>query len=299
MQVEKIDTFSGHRGAVYALDGGNSNEFFYSGGSDGMLVQWNLQKPDLGKGIAQFQKGIFTIKYVAQTNHMWIATHLEGIHVIDLSTNQEVFSFAELSYSFFTFELIGDFIFAGNSGGYLCLFDALSKQFIKSVRVCQNSIRKIISISTDRLLVASSDGTIRLIDLNGKLIWSGNAHQNTVFSLAYNSLDQELFTVGKDAKVKKWKFSSDQFFLQDELVGHIFPIHDIVFDASCKLFATSSMDKTIKIWDAAQFKLLKVLDFSRHGGHKNSVNKLYWSDYQGFLVSASDDKKISVWKLNS
>jgi WD40 repeat protein len=59
------------------------------------------------------------------------------------------------------------------------------------------------------------------------------------------------------------------------------------------------MDKTLKIWDASEFKLLKVIDFARHGGHKNSVNKLYWSDYQDLLVSASDDKKISVWKLNS
>ncbi len=299
MQVEKIDTFSGHKGAVYALEGGISKEIFYSGAADGMLVQWNLQKPDVGKGIAQFQKGIFSIKYVPQTHQLWVATHLEGIHVIDLQSNQEVFSFAELHDSFFTFELLGDAIYVGNSGGKVLVFDVFSKKLVHTFHGGSFGIRKLLSISNDKLLIGSTDGSLRMVNQQGATLHSQDGHQKTVFSFDYNPKTKSLFSVGKDAKVKHWTFRSNLFDLQEELVGHIFPIHDITFNSNKNLFATASMDKTLKIWDASEFKLLKVIDFARHGGHKNSVNKLYWSDYQDLLVSASDDKKISVWKLNS
>lgn len=298
MQVEKIDTFSGHRGAVYALDKGDSNEIVFSGASDGMLVQWNLSKPDVGKGIAQFSKGIFSIKYIKETNQLWVATHLDGIYVIDLPTLKIVNTFPMPQVSFFTFEQIGDKIIAGNSAGQVFIFEITSNQLLKSFGISPKSIRKIISFSSDFFLAASSDGNIRLIDFEGNIKNRIQAHQDTVFSLVHDVEKNTLFSVGKDAKIKKWSIIGDEIVLQSELVGHIFPIHDIAFDQSKKLFATSSMDKTVKIWDAAEFKLLKVIDFARHGGHKNAVNKLYWSDYQDFLISVSDDKKISVWKIN-
>ena len=298
MQVEKIDTFSGHRGAVYALDKGESNEIVFSGASDGMLVQWNLSKPDVGKGIAQFSKGIFSIKYIKETHQLWIATHLDGIHVIDLQTFKVINTFPMPHVSFFTFEQIGNKLVAGNSSGQVFIFEILSNQLVKSFKISPKSIRKIISFCSENFLAASSDGTIRLVDFEGNILHQIQAHQDTVFSLVHDATKNVLYSVGKDAKVKKWSIFGQEIILLSELVGHIFPIHDIVFDQTKNLLATSSMDKTVKIWDAEEFKLLKVIDFARHGGHKNAVNKLYWSDYQDFLVSASDDKKISVWKVN-
>ncbi len=298
MLVEKIDTFSGHRGAVYALDKGESNEIFFSGASDGVLAQWNLRKPDIGKAIAQFSKGIFSIKYITETHQIWVATHLDGIHVIDLHSLKVINAFPMPQVSFFTFEQMGDKLVAGNSAGQVFVFEITSNKLVKSFGVSSKSIRKILAFSTEWLLAASSDGTISIFDLDGNLKTQMKAHQDTVFSLTYDVEKNTLFSVGKDAKVKKWSIIGEEIVLMNELVGHIFPIHDIVFNQQKKYFATSSMDKTVKIWDAEEFKLLKVIDFARHAGHKNAVNKLYWSDYQDFLVSASDDKKISVWKLN-
>jgi WD40 repeat protein len=59
------------------------------------------------------------------------------------------------------------------------------------------------------------------------------------------------------------------------------------------------MDKSIKIWDAATFRLLKVIDRARHAGHGTSINKLLWTNFNNQLVSAGDDKRISVWDIKS
>jgi WD40 repeat protein len=58
------------------------------------------------------------------------------------------------------------------------------------------------------------------------------------------------------------------------------------------------MDKSIKVWDAVSFKLLKVIDRARYAGHGTSINKLLWTPYQNQVVSCSDDRSLSVWKLH-
>jgi WD40 repeat protein len=69
-----------------------------------------------------------------------------------------------------------------------------------------------------------------------------------------------------------------------EVIGHIYTINEVVLSPNGELFATASRDKTIKIWQRTDLKLLKVIDAKRHGGHVNSVNKLIWTNFQRQLV---------------
>jgi len=85
--------------------------------------------------------------------------------------------------------------------------------------------------------------------------------------------------------------------LKESIVAHMYAINHLDFSPDGKYFVTCSMDKSIKVWDADSFQLLKVIDKSRHAGHGTSVNKLYWSNFNNLLVSASDDRTISVWQL--
>jgi len=56
------------------------------------------------------------------------------------------------------------------------------------------------------------------------------------------------------------------------------------------------MDKSVKLWDAETFRLLKVVDRARYAGHGTSVNTVCWLDDQT-LISGSDDRTISVWAV--
>ena len=81
--------------------------------------------------------------------------------------------------------------------------------------------------------------------------------------------------------------------------AHWFTINKIVFHPEGKWFATGSRDKTIKIWDAETFELLKVIETMRDKGHINSVNCLLWSEHNDYLLSCGDDRSIIAWEVGA
>jgi WD40 repeat protein len=103
-----------------------------------------------------------------------------------------------------------------------------------------------------------------------------------------------LLSGGRDAMLRVWDVERD-FALHSEQPAHWFTVNHIVFSPDGQLFATASRDKTLKIWDATDFRLLKVVDTVRHGGHINSVNRLLW--LPGCLVSCSDDRTAMLWQV--
>jgi WD40 repeat protein len=290
LQIERIDTFSGHRGPVYALENG-VDSLFYSAGSDGWVVQWNLAKPDLGKVIAQINGSVYALK-LDDSGILWIGHNNEGIQGIHVADQTQAFAIPTKGLSIFSIAFVGSNAWIGHNEGLITVVDMATKSIVKHIKASSKSVRCLCLLSDDRVAVGYSDGFIRVFDAEFQLSQTFHAHDSSVFSL--QSRGGELFSVGKDARIKHW---SADFKLLNEVIGHIYAIHDIQFSPDGKWFATASMDKTVKVWESDSFTLRKVLDASRHGGHKNSVNKLIWSSFDDLLVSASDDKNLSIWKI--
>ena len=290
LQIERIDTFSGHRGPVYALENG-VDSLFYSAGSDGWVVQWNLAKPDLGKVIAQVEGSVYALA-LDSAGILWIGHNYQGIQGIRVSDQTQVFSIPTTGLSIFSIAFVGSTAWIGHNEGMITIVDVTTKSIVKHIKASSTSVRCFCVLEEDRVAVGYSDGFIRIFDSEYQLVKAFQAHESSVFAL--QSRGGELFSVGKDARMKQW---SAEFSILTEVVGHIYAIHDLQFSPDWKWMATASMDKTVKIWEAATMTLRKVLDASRHGGHKNSVNKLIWSSFDDLLVSASDDKNLSIWKI--
>ncbi|MFD2571442.1 WD40 repeat domain-containing protein [Spirosoma soli] len=298
MIVEKIDTFGGHRDCVYALERGGAREHFFSAGGDGLIVQWHLGQPDLGELVAKVPASVYALALHPTSGLLWVGQNYEGLHLINPVEKREVSSLKLTSAAIFDIKFHKNDAFVALGDGVVAVVDANQLVVRKHLKASDQSARCIAINPVEReLAVGYSDTTVRLFDLETYELKRVIAdHTNSVFTVAYSPDFRFMLTAGRDAHLKVWDVEKN-YAAHNDIVAHMFAINHLTFSPNGSLLATASMDKSIKIWDAETYRLLRVVDRARHAGHGTSVNKLLWTEYDQQLLSASDDRTISVWKL--
>ena len=298
MNIRKIDTFSGHRDSVYTIISDNSGHGFYSAGADGFIIQWDLQKPDLGKLVARAGVSVYSLCFDKENQALWIGQNFEGIQILD-TVNGKIEKTARITTAaIFDIQIWKGKALAALGDGVILVMDVSTFSVQKHIKISDKSIRSIsINPFTSEFAVGDSNHKVHIFDFDDfKLKRVIQSHTNSVFSVQYSPDGRFLFTMGRDAHLKIWDTASNYEPVKD-IAAHMYAINHISFSPDGKLFATCSMDKSVKLWDATTFRLKKIIDRARHAGHGTSVNKLLWTDYENQLISCSDDRMISVWEV--
>jgi WD40 repeat protein len=297
--IEKIASLTGHQAAVFALAQGKNTQFILSGSGEGWVVQWDLENPDLGKLIAQTNANIFSLLYLP-TEHIVIAGDMNGgVHWLYLENTTLNKHIAHHKRGVFDIQNIDNQVFTLGGNGILTRWQVQPIRSMESIQLTSVALRTMsFAKNSEKMAVGASDGNIYILNrLTFELLQIiEKAHANSVFCVRFSPDGKYLLSGGRDAQLKIWEVEAN-FSLSHVIPAHWFTINDLVFHPTKPVFATASRDKTIKIWDAHTFELLKVIDGLRFGGHLRSVNRLFWSSYNDYLVACSDDRSVSVWKV--
>ena len=295
--VTKVATLTGHRDSVYALEAVPQSTTFFSGAGDGMIVQWNLGSED-GEAIAQLGASIYALRYDTTTGLLLAGHNFEGLRVIDWRARKEVGSLKFTSSAIFDLVVTGTHAWAAGGDGVLSVVDLKRLQVVNTVsRASQSARCMAVRPGKNEIAVGYSDNHIRIFDSEDlSLIKEYPAHANSVFCLRYTADGRRLLSGSRDARLKAWA-AEEGYRLQQEVAAHLFAINDIGFSPDGKHFVTCSMDKSVKVWRTEDLNLLKVIDKARHAGHGTSVNKVLWSPVTHQVVSASDDRTLSIWDV--
>ncbi len=298
MQVNKLHTLTGHNDCIYALCEGVDPRYFYTGAGDGMVVEWDLDEPKNGKLVAKLEHSVYALEVDKQRNLLFIGHNFEGIHVIDLDENKELWSLKITDQAIFDIKAFGNELYVGTGDGVLVILDIEERSILKHIKLSSKSIRVMSIASRKRhLALGLSDHTIKVLDMVNDFqpIANLTEHTNSVFALGYSPDEDYLVSGARDAHMKIWKTINYQ--LDEDIVAHMYAINFLHFNEDGERLATCSMDKSIKVWDFPKRKLRKVLDKARSAGHGTSINKVFWSSYTDQLVAVSDDRTISIWQI--
>ncbi|HYG01715.1 MAG TPA: WD40 repeat domain-containing protein [Chryseosolibacter sp.] len=297
VQVQKIQTLTGHRDCVYTLQAGSDSYTVFSASGDGMVVQWDLQNPENGTLIAKLPNSVYALQYHSPSGMLIAGQNYEGIHLLDWQNKREAASLKLTTAAIFDIQYRGDELFLATGDGEIVIVNLASLRIINRLKVSEKNARTIAlnPVSGD-IAVGFSDNQIRVFDGNLKLKHEFSAHEKSVFTIRFTPDNRYLMSGSRDARLKIWD-SESGYALAGEVVAHMYAINHLDFSPDGKHFVTCSMDKSIKVWDLHKLQLLKVIDKSRHAGHGTSVNKLLWTSYNNQLLSASDDRTISVWHI--
>lgn len=294
IQVKKLHSFSGHNDSIYSLEAMDDTHFF-SSGADGLVVRWNLETPDEGELIVKVEGSVYAMSYDQSSEHLFVGQNNEGIHKIDLDTKKEVKSIQLGNHQLFGLKLHEDRLWAVLSSGEVVI---LSKNLeILHRQSFANESGRSIDFFSGEAAISFSDNITRIIDTKTfEVLRELKGHKNSVFASNYHPSGKYLVSGSRDAQLMVWDTNAS-YALRESISAHLYTINDVTFRRDGKYFATCSMDKSVKLWDALNFKLKKVIDKHRHAGHGNSVNKLIWMSYRDLLVTCSDDRTISIWEI--
>lgn len=264
-----------------------------------MVVAWDLANPETGQLVAKLPNSIYALHHYAGSDLLIAGHNYDGIHILDWQNKKEIGSLQLTKAAIFDIQSYGQHLLVSTGEGSLIKIDAKNLVVTQHIQSTDKSARTIaISKTRGEIAVGYSDNSIRVFewdDLKMKYEWP--AHSNSVFTVRYTPDGKFLISGSRDARLKVW--DAETGYLQTaEVVAHLYAINHLDFSPDGKHFVTCSMDKSIKVWDAEKLKLLKVIDRARHAGHGTSVNKVLWTSYHDQLLSASDDRTISVWNIN-
>ncbi len=298
IQVEKVKTIGGHSDCVYALERGPADTFFSSGG-DGVIAHWDFNELDNGRMVAKVPSSVYALCYYPARDVLIVGQNFDGLHLIDLKEKKEVGSIQLGTSAIFDIKVVKDRIFAALANGEVHVLDITTLETILVLSFSEKSARTLsISEVQGHLAVGYSDNLIRIFSLQDlELLQEIEAHKISVFTVQYSPNQRYLISGSRDAHLKVWDIANG-YKEHESIVAHMFAINHMSYSPDNKHFVTCSMDMSIKVWDAETFQLLKVIDKARHAGHGTSVNKVLWTNFDNLLLSASDDRSISVWDIN-
>lgn len=288
LQVVKIREFIGHTQAVYSICKDSEEGFFFSSGSDGMIVRWNIKQSD-GVLIAKEKGAVYTLY---ADNDYLITGCIDGtISVFDKDFNlQKKLQVSEKSiYGIYSY--MNKYLILCGSGNAYC-FNKLF-ELERTISVSDKSVRCFVE-TENGFAIGASDNSIYKYDSNFKLINVLSTHQDSVFALAFLKNENILVSSSKDAHI--------HFHLNDgevvKIPAHNLHVHTLALNEDQSTLLSGSMDKAIKIWDTNNKNLLKVINADKQEMHRSSVNKILWFGKNEF-ISCSDDRTIMCFEIHT
>jgi WD40 repeat protein len=299
IQIQKLGQFAGHKDCIYALGKSQKDNHFYTGAADGYIVEWSHNDKADGVLISRVSRPVYSFLLNSEKLQLLAGTAQGSLHCIDLNQQAETRNIEAHTLGLYDLRAYNNRLISVGGDGIINIWDLDTLQLISRIKGSDKSGRCIaMHPSENEFAVGFSDFSIKIYDAETyQLKRTLNLHSNSVFSLSYSIDGKYLVTGGRDAMLKVLNIEND-FELLHNIAAHTLHINTIVFNPENTLLATGSMDKTIKIWDAHTFKLLKVIDKARNQSHSTSVNKLLWLDNQN-LASVSDDKMSMLWEVKN
>ncbi|KAF3918216.1 hypothetical protein ABW20_dc0108198 [Dactylellina cionopaga] len=197
---------------------------------------------------------------------------------------------------------------SGSSDGTIKLWDITTGTNLATLEGHFGKVQSVAFLynNNKQLASGSDDNTIKLWNITTGANLTLEGHSDWVRSVALSYDNKQLASGSRDSTVKLWDITTGTNFTT--LEGHLGGVESVIFSynghSDCvrsvafshdgKQLASSSDDKTIKLWDTTTRVNLTTLK-----GHLSYVQSIAFSHDGTQLVSGSSDSTIKLWDITT
>ncbi len=270
-----------------------------TGGSDGMILVWNITTGQNLLSIKAHNGYSFGLVFTADSKKLISAgVDDQYIKIWDLDSGICLKSWRS-SASIYRIALSADDRTLACSGenGSLLLWDVRTGKLLKELIGHVGHVIGVAFQPQGTLLASSSfDSIVKLWDLTtGECIHTLTEHTQLVWSVAFNALGTQLVSTSFDTLVKLWDVETGCCI--QTIQAHSRAAVEGLFSPDGQFIVSSSQDLTVRIWAAVQsddWHCIKVLQ-----GHQNSVWSIALNSTGTMLVSSDHDGVLKFWDVES
>jgi len=281
-------------GIVFSPDGQSLITF----GDKNNIVFWDGSTGREIRTLAGSGNGVYSLALGPDGNTLAYGSKDTGIIMWDIASDQLINTlilsdkFTSAAYDL-TFSPDGNTL-VSRYGGLITIWDLMGRQSLVKTFVGHDApVKNVDFVNNNQKLVSiSEDGVAITWDVNTGEILSTQSGQATYDTFGTGLHGNILVTQRSTGKVELWD-ENDELIGGQPLIGHTGYINTIIFSPDEKMLATASDDKTIKLWDIYNARLILTLK-----GHTGRVFGLAFSSDGKKLASTSDDGTVRVWNID-
>ena len=146
------------------------------------------------------------------------------------------------------------------------------------------------------VVCGDEDGSVHFVNLRtGKTI-SAAGHEGRVWSIAVTTDDRYALSASDDQTIRLWDRATGRCI--DTLRGHTGPVRGLaVIDDGT--FISCSSDGTLKVWDIGARRPVRTIPQDGKNDHTKDVSSVAVKRGSSLAVSASSDRSVRLWNLNT
>ena len=181
--------------------------------------------------------------------------------------------------------------------GEVSIYNYNTQALSKKLEVSNQPIRSAIWAGEDWIVTAGDDLQIRIFNYHTtQKLHQFEGHKDFLRKVIYNESGQYLMSCSDDKTIIRWSNIGGRFQKNGVWEEHKHFVMDIKFHPRDEgMFASASLDGTLKLWNVASTTSNGTLK-----GHKSGINCLEFSKGdRSLLVSGGDDYSVIVWDITT